>query len=201
MKAAARSSKLEKQAWVWMTLCAGLMLGACSSPAKSYNMIVYQSDVVAAHPDTPFKHALVIARVDGGEETNHLWTSEVSGTEYRKALESSLGLSRLLADPASAARFDLYVNLAEVKRPFFGYGYTASSGIDYQVIEKETNRIWFRETVFGTFTAEMGRFCHIDPFDLSCNWRSLLRLANEGSIRGNINQFIKKLLESKPPLK
>jgi len=188
-----------------MTLCAVLMLGACSYPARSYNMIVYQRDVLATHPDTPFRHALAIARVNGGEKSYPLWRSKVDGENFRKALESSLGLSRLLADPPSAAKFDLYVNLAEVKQPLsVVFDSTVTSRIEYRVIEKGTNRIWFSDTVFGAYNTKWNPFCFVLyvpllNFPESCSEMDVLRLANEGSIRKNIEQFIKKLLERKPP--
>lgn len=182
----------------------GLLLGACSSPATSYNMIVDQSDVVAAHPDTPYKHALAIAHVDGGEETYKLWTSEVDAVNFRKALESSLGLSRLLADPVDDARFDLYVNIAEVDQPAWGIDYTVTSRIEYRVIEKGTSRVWFSDALLGRHTYEFNPGCLlvpgiIQPFVGPCYSTRRLRWANEGSVRENIKLFIEKLLERPPP--
>lgn len=182
----------------------GLLLGACSSPATSYNMIVYDPDLVAAHPDTPYRHALAVAIVKGGEETNPYGTPDVDAENFRKALESSLGLSRLLADPPSDARFDLYVNIAKVDTPTLVFDYRAVSRIEYRVIERGTNQLWFSDGLLSEHEAEHNPECLFIPNILhplvgSCYSVRLIRWANEGSIRDNIQQFIKKLLERKPP--
>ena len=199
-----RPSTLPVRSLAFLAVVAGVLLGACSYPARSYNMIVYQRDLVAAHPDTPFRHALAIVRVNGGVKSDPLGRPTVDGEGFRKALESSLGLSRLLADPPSAARFDLYVDFAELELPFAAFAeYPVTSRIEYRVIEKETKRIWFSDTILGTYSTSRNPICvlvysPLFDFPESCDGIGLMRSANEGSIRENIATFIEKLLTHDP---
>lgn len=192
------------RAFALLAVLAGVMLGACSYPARPYNMIVYQRDLVAAHPDTPFRHALAIARVNGGDSSDPLGRPTVDAEGLRQALQSSLGLSRLLADPPSAARFDLYVDFSELELPFAAFTeYPVTSRIEYRVIEIETKRIWFSDTVLGTYTTSRNPFCvlvysPVFDFPESCDGTDLMRSANEGSIRENIKAFIERLLTHDP---
>ncbi len=182
----------------FLTALLGVLLGACSYDARPYNMHVYPREVVAAHPDTPYRHALTIVKIEGGEHSIPTLRPKVYREEFRKALESSLGLSRLLADPRSEAKFDLYIKLVQLKQPLVAFGPTVTARIEYRVIERGTNRIWFSDTVFGTYTEEQSSLCFIVYFDESCDGASALRLANEGAIRENIKTFIKRLLAQAP---
>lgn len=166
-------------------LLGALALGACASPAEMQNMVVDQSAVVAAAPNTPFKEAIVIARVDGGEKTNPLWTSEVDGPAFRGALEMSLDRSGLLAKPSIAAKYDLQAILASVDQPLFGLDLTVTSRVDYRLVERETLDVCFDKSVYSSYTATFGD----SPIAIQ-----RLRLANEGSIRENIKSFIQQLI-------
>lgn len=180
-----------KRPAAWWMIFGMLALGACSFPAEMENMIVDQSGIVAATPDTPFKNALSVTQVDGGEKTNPLWTSEVDGAAYRGALEASLARSGLLATPGAAAEFDLYAVLASVEQPLFGLDLAVASRIDYRVVERTTRKTWFDESVLASHTATFGD----SPIAIQ-----RLRFANEGSIRENIKLFIQRLLTRKAPL-
>ncbi len=61
----------------------------------------------------------MIARVDGGETTNPLWTSEVDGAAFQGALRASLEQNDLLAKTAPSSRFDLFATLGSLNQPFF----------------------------------------------------------------------------------
>lgn len=176
---------------VWLMLVGVLALGACASPAEMNNMVVDQSQIVAAAPDTPFKNAIAVTQVDGGEKTNPLWTSEVDGFAYRGALEASLNGSGLLATANPAARFDLYAILTSVDQPLFGLDLSVASRINYRVVERQTRKTWFDEPVSASYTA---------TFSDSPLAVQRLRLANEGSIRENIKLFIERLMKRKSPL-
>ena len=95
-------------------------LSACASPAEMQNMVVAQQPLVTSSPNNPFKNALVIASVSGGETTNPLWTSEVDGPAFQGALSVSLEQNDLLAKTLSLSKFDLFAALGSVSQPIFG---------------------------------------------------------------------------------
>lgn len=171
-------------------LLGALALSACASPAEMQNMVVARQSVVTAEPNSPFKNALMIARIDGGETTNPLWTSEVDGTAFQGALRVSLEQNYLLAQKPSSPRFDLFATLGSVNQPLFGLDMTVSSSVNYRVVERKTQLAWFEDTVFASYTA---------TFSDSPLGVQRLRLANEGSIRENIKKFITQLVRTRPP--
>ncbi|WP_460019406.1 hypothetical protein [Magnetospira thiophila] len=167
-----------------------LLLVGCASPAEIQNMIISEKALIRAHP-VPFKDSLIIALVDGGESTNPMWTSEVSNSGFRGALQGSLEKSSLLAPGLPESRFDLYATLNELNQPLFGLDLTVSSQVKYRVVERDSKKTWFDELVSAAYTA---------TFSDSPLAVQRLRLANEGSIRENIKQFIQRLVESSSPV-
>ena len=153
-------------------------------------MVVARQSVVSAAPNTLFRNALVIARVDGGETTNPLWTSEVDGAAFQGALRVSLEQNDLLAKTLPSSRFDLFATLGSVNQPLFGLDLAVSSTVAYRVVERKTQLDWFNDSVFASYTATFSD----SPIAIQ-----RLRLANEGSIRENIKKFIRRLVETQPP--
>lgn len=168
-----------------------MSLSACASPAEMQNMVVARQPAVTAEPNSSFKNALTIARVDGGEATNPLWTSEVGGAEFQGALKASLEKNDLLAKSQGASRFDLFASLGSVNQPLFGLDLTVGSTVIYRVVERDTQLDWFSDSVIGSYTATFSDA----PIAIQ-----RLRLANEGSIRENIKEFIKQLISTAPPI-
>jgi hypothetical protein len=165
-------------------------LSACASPAEMQNMVVAQQTIETSSLNTPFKNALVIASVKGGENTNPLWTSEVDGAAFQGALNISLEKNDLLAKTPSASRFDLFATLGSIDQPIFGLDMTVSSTVVYRVVERETQLDWFNDSVFASYTA---------TFSDAVIGVQRLRFANEGSIRENIKEFIKRVVRTQPP--
>jgi hypothetical protein len=171
-------------------LLVAIGLSACASPAEMQNMVVAQQSLVTAEVNSPFKNALVIASVSGGETTNPLWTSEVGGDAFQGALSASLEQNSLLSKTIPSSRFDLYAALGSVNQPLFGLDMTVSSTVNYRVVDRKSRQEWFNESVFASYTA---------TFSDAAIGIQRLRLANEGSIRENIKEFIKRLVRTEPP--
>ena len=171
-------------------LLGALALSACASPAEMQNMVVARQPVVIAEPNSSFRNALAIARIDGGETTNPLWTSEIDGAAFQGALRESLEQNDLLAKTLPSSRFDLYATLGSVNQPFIGLDMTVSSTVMYRVVERKTKLNWFKDSVFASYTAK---------FSDSLIGIQRLRFANEGSIRENIKEFIRRLVKTQPP--
>jgi len=170
---------------------AALVLSACASPAKVENMVVPVITATTGAPvaDSILVGAVCVTKVTGGEETNPLWTSEVDDASFRAALEGSLRNNQLAATNADNCRYDLEANLLGLAQPVVGFNMTVTSHVNYSVLERDTGNPYFLTTVTTPYTATVG-----DAFA----GVTRLRLANEGSIRSNIQKFIDELLAYEP---
>ena len=166
-----------------------LVMG-CASPAEVGNMVVDQHALVSATVDTPFRNNLAIKYIGGGEETNPMWTSEVSNAGFEAALKGSLDKSGLLAPSPNMATFDVSATLEELDQPIFGLDLQVKSLVQYKVVERNTQKAWLDQPIIASFTATFS--------DAAIAIRRL-RLANEGAIRTNITQFIERLMTAKAP--
>lgn len=153
-------------------------------------MVVARQSVVTAGPNTVFKNSMVITRVDGGETTNPLWTSEVDGAAFQGVLCASLEQNDFLTKTLPSSRFDLFATLGSLNQPLFGLDMTVISTVLYRVVERRIQFDWFNDSVITSYTATFSD----SPLAIQ-----RLRLANEGSIRENIKEFIRRLVNTKPP--
>jgi hypothetical protein len=133
--------------------------------------------------------AVCVTKVTGGEETNPLWTSEVDDASFRAALEGTLRNNHLAAASAGRCRYDIEANMLGLAQPIGGFGLTVTSHVNYTVLERGSGAAYFLTTVTAPYTAEFS-----DAFAAV----KRLRLANEGSIRSNIQQFIDEFLAHTP---
>ena len=163
-------------------------LSACASPAMVENMVI-QPQALAAPSDPTLANAVCITSVTGGEETNPLWTSEVDDASFKAALKGSLRNSGLLAIDPSSCVYELEANLLGLAQPSFGFDMEVTAHVNYSLLWKSTGDAYLLETVTASHTATVGdAFAGIKR----------LRLANEGAVRNNIEQFIGGVLEHQP---
>ncbi len=167
---------------------AALALSACASAAKVENMVA-STTAGAPVANSDLVEAICVTKVTGGQETNPLWTSEVDDASFRAALEGSLRNNRLAATSAERCRYDLEANLLGLAQPIIGFNMTVTSHVNYSVRERQSGNPYFLTTVTAPYTATVG-----DAFA----GVTRLRLANEGSIRSNIQKFIDELLAHEP---
>ncbi len=167
---------------------AALALSACASPAKVENMVT-SATTGAQAPNSDLVEAVCVAKITGGEETNPLWTSEVDDAGFRAALEGSLRNNNLAAANADRCRYELEANMLGLAQPIAGFNITVTSHVNYSVLERDSGSSYFLTTVTAPYTAKLG-----DAFA----GVKRLRLANEGSIRSNIQKFIDELLAHEP---
>jgi hypothetical protein len=160
-------------------------LVGCASGARYSAMIPDDHSILPVPENFFLKNAITLKEVTGGEETNPMWTSEVGGQELKKALEESLRRKQLLTPPNTGGKYNLSVNLEKVDQPMFGFSFTVTSTADYLLRNNETKDITFDQKISASYTATFGDAAY-GP--------TRLKLANEGSIRENIRQFIEKLL-------
>ncbi len=162
-----------------------LGLAACAEPARVSQMTTSAVDVekVAASPG--IQGSVQLGSVTGGETTNPLWTSEVGTAEFRQALDQSLKINGLLASDPAAADYLLTAKLVEVDQPLVGFDMSVRSTVDYTVYDARSEAVFFQKTVRAAYTAS---------FSSSYIAVKRLQLANEGSIRDNIGQFLRAFI-------
>ncbi len=168
---------------------AALGLSACAEPAKVENMAISATAGAGAPSDPELAGAVCVTSVTGGEETNALWTSEVDDASFRQALEASLANNGLSAPSADACLFGLEANLLGLAQPVAGFNMTVTSHVNYTVLRQPDGESYFLTTVTEPFTATVN-----DAFA----GVTRLRLANEGSIRGNMQTMIDQLMAHRP---
>lgn len=169
-------------------LLIGLMfvLGACAQPARVSQMIHQpDSEQLETVPDT-MQQSVAIAAVNGGEETDPLWMSEVGNAEYRQALQSSLQSYGLFAD-YGGGDYDLTAHLIALDQPLVGFDMTVTSTASYVVVRTSDGIEVFNDTIVTPYTAD---------FSESFMAVERLRMANEGAVRENIRAFITRFVES-----
>ncbi len=158
------------------TVC--LYLGGCASGAKMENM-VFKGDQ-KTYP-AALKNNLEVTKVAGGEETNPLWTSEISNEAFSGAVKESLIAQGLYSD---GGKYQLEVRMTQVDQPLFGLSLTVVTHVRYVLINKEDRSIVINEMVVAPYTATVG-----DAFAAI----KRLRLANEGSAKKNIEGLLNEL--------
>jgi hypothetical protein len=168
--------------------CLLALLAGCASPAEVENMVV--SPTESRDPvDLSLKTAVCVNQVTGGEETNPLWTSEVDNPSFRSALTSSLQNYGLLATAESSCAYDLNANLLGLAQPGFGFDMEVTAHVNYEVLRHASDDPYFLKSVTTAYTATVG-----DAFAAI----KRLRLANEGAVRENIEEFVRALLMHNP---
>lgn len=165
------------------------ILTACASPAEFQNMVVTDGLDMAQAEASPYHQNITVSRVDGGEETNPLWTSEISSQAFEKALITSLENAGILSELKDGAPYKLRATLLEIDQPIFGLNFTVRTRVRYEVIDTQTDKAIFDQEIPADHTATFGD----SPFAIQ-----RLRLANEGAAKNNIAAFIEKLIAQKP---
>ncbi|EED26927.1 conserved hypothetical protein [Vibrio sp. 16] len=163
-----------------VTLSAALLFG-CALPAQVKNMKV--DGAVNHQYDENLTNSVTIDKVSGGKWTNPLLQSEIGSDDFSTALKSSLQSQQLLAETENSV-YALSADIVEVDQPLAGLDMTVTSSIQYRLIEKSSGKVLFNELITAAFTASTD-----DAFD----GMQRLKIANEGSAKANIAQFLSQL--------
>lgn len=155
-------------------------LSGCATQAQYAAMVPSNLQVVNHYPDS------VATFVTGGETTNPLWTSEISSTGYKQALDVALHESELFSAVRSGTGSDyrLEVRLEKAKQPMVGLGMTVNLTSEWTVTRSSDNQTVWRDTVLSEYTAKFTD--HLIGYER-------LRKANEGAVRENIRAGLERL--------
>jgi hypothetical protein len=160
---------------------ATLTLNGCASNATVEGMTLTELPKVAGANKKLFR-ALDVQEVKGGKETNPLWTSQISNTEFKQALEQSLTNAGFHSEASGGkARYSLQVQLEKVEQPLFGLDMTVTTLIRYILTDTVKNRVIVNQEVTSSYTG---------TFQDAFYGVKRLRLANEGSARNSISQVV-----------
>jgi len=165
---------------------AAFQLSGCATSASSTAMTVAPQPAAAAEKPfpPPLQHAMCVRAVTGGEETNPLWVSKVDNKGFQDALNASLDGAGLSAGSGTCA-YSIDVNLLGLSQPAIGFSYTVTSHVNYKVYDA-SGQPYLLATIDAPYTATMSdSFFGVER----------MRLANEGSIRASIQDFLDKLRE------
>lgn len=158
-------------------------LFGCASGAKQEN-IAYKPIQKATYAPELGKN-VALNSVSGGRETNPMWTSEISNQAFLGALRNSLTSQDLYSDKG---RYNLQVEMVGVDKPLVGFDMTVTTRVRYRLVDTDSDQIVFEELVVAPYTATVG-----DAFAAVTR----LRLANEGSAKKNIENFLRRLAQLK----
>ena len=168
---------------ILLSLLVGSLVG-CASAARLDKMAVTNISQQKFSDRSPFTKAIFLQGVSGGKETNPLWQSNVNNSEFEGALKVSMQAHGLLAVDENRGRYLLNAKLVNLDKPFVGFDMKVTSTIRYTLTLKGRNNPMLDDSITASYTATVN-----DAF----LGAERLRLANEGSIRENIRQFLKKL--------
>jgi len=163
-------------------------LAACASGARTGAMTASVAPDQIVGDTSPVKKAIAVGIVTGGDDTNPLWTSQVSNANFKTALEDSLALSVLKGD--AGAPYTLNAKLVSLHQPFAGFDMTVTSTVEYSLLAAGKPAPVMQETVVTPYTANFG-----EAFVAG----ERLRLANEGAMRENIKEAIARLIKAGQP--
>lgn len=173
-----------------LSVVSAIWLVGCATPASSTNMTLRAAEATEVRQRTPeaLKGNVALRDVTGGKETNPAWVSNVSSSEFERALEESLRSVGMLSSNRQTGRYQLVAHLEKLDQPFAGFDMTVTSTVGYSLVERSTGKAVWQKSLVTPYTAKMG-----DAFVGS----ERLRLANEGTIRQNISQLIAELQQLK----
>lgn len=166
---------------------AGFAVASCATPATVSGMVT--APAAAAPVPASLNRTVAVESVGGGRETNPMWTSQVGNAEFQEALTKSLQARGMHADNPAAARYALRATLMNLAQPMMGFDMTVSASVKYTMIDRQSQQMVYDRLIDSSHTATFG--------DAAIGVQRL-RLANEGAIKKNIENFIADLEKSPP---
>ena len=166
-----------------LILSAALCLTACATASQPGAMVPEVTNANIISSGSKLNQSVSMGTVDGGKDTNPLWTSQVSNEDFAQALEQSLAAHAMLATDNATYRLD--AEMVELKQPFAGLDLTVTSTVKYTLTNVDTNIVVYENTVEEAYAAKFG-----DALVAA----KRLQLANEGSIKSNISALLSDII-------
>ena len=167
-----------------IALCAGA-LSACALAARAPAMVARTDSVAPARAPAPPRR-IAVAAVEGGEETGTLDRSKVASADLEAALAASLARAGYGGDSSATADFRLSARLTQLSPSSTPLSTTVTSVVRYSLRSADTDAVVFEEEIRAVTRV---------PWTRSIYGPGRLRLANEESIRANIERLLARLPE------
>lgn len=162
------------------------LLTACATPARVDQMQVSTSLATrTAVSSSELRENVAVRDVTGGKETNPMWMSNVSSSDFERALEASLKDAGLWSPNRQAGKYLLVAHLEKLDQPMFGASMTVTASVRYALVERSSGKTVFERILATPYTAE---------WNAAFMGSERLKLANEGAVRSNIQQLIDALV-------
>jgi len=160
-------------------LSAFLLNSGCAAQAS--RMVPLEFDVANKHP-----HTVSINESIGGKETNPLWTSQISNKAFTEALNNALVQSGVFQSVIKDGDADyiLDVTILEYDQPWLGADIDIRMKTKWELADAKTLVPVWSETFETTYRAKL-----TDALIAA----ERLQKANEGSVRTNIKEGIRRL--------
>ncbi len=130
------------------------------------------------------KTNIAVRDVTGGKETNPMWVSNVSSSDFERALETSLRNGGLLAANRQSGRYLLTAHMEKLEQPLMGFSMTVTATVRYVLHERATGKAVYEQSLSTPYTAGA-----TDAF----LGAERLKLANEGAIRNSIGKLMEEV--------
>jgi hypothetical protein len=156
-------------------------VSACVAPAR---MVPEQTLLPSDSLDSPFREAIVISKVGGGERMSFLFIPKVGNDELKEALRLSLEQDGFLSTADTTAPFRLEAFLIELKQPSSGFTMIVYSLIRYKLTRSSDDQVVYDDIITASYRATMGD-----------SWvgGQRMKIATERAIQANIAAFLKEL--------
>jgi len=166
---------------VILLLIVAVTITGCASPASVKGM-------VPSFDHTSFistNKTLMIAEVKGGEKTNPMLYSRIENEGFQEALTTTLKRSGIFKDVFTDKKGDCKI-YAEIVSQELQPGLTITSTlfINYKLVEAKSSRELWKENILSQYDAK---------FEEAPYGALRAQKANEGAVRDNLTQLIKKL--------
>ncbi len=164
-----------RRAGALAVLAVVVVLAGCASPA---NRDAMTATSVASSKKLPYSLSV---KTGGGNETNPMWSSDISNDDLRAAIEKSITQTALFKEvvKGKSGDYELSVSIAKLTKPMFGAAFTVDIEAGWTLIKTSDKSVAMREVIKSTYTG--------GAFD-SLVGTARLRMAVEGAARNNIKQ-------------
>lgn len=162
---------------IYLALLASAFLFGCAAPAQVNEMAAKETTTMVFNPK--FHKNIKLTESGSIGETYGM----IKGEDFEKAVFRTLKNLELVA-VNSEPSYNLSVQFMSAEQPLLGLDFEVTSKIKYTLIENETQKVILNKTILAPYTATFS-----DAFVAA----NRLKLANEGSVRKNIMQFLQEL--------
>lgn len=165
--------------FVLLSLLVGIavLLSGCASPASKDALIAHDIPEIQHHQKT------VAISTQGGHETSAMDSSNVSNSDFARAIEESVIENDLFTQVIhdNGSDYLLNVTIVNMSKPLFGASFTVTMEAAWSLSDSKTKKFVMRESIKSSHTTTMGEaFAGV----------TRLRIALEGAVRENIQQGI-----------